>query len=531
MSGTSFAVEEATIGGIQAAMLAGELRCSALVEAYLQRIDAFDRAGPELNTIVSLSDQAPRRAAELDAELAATGRLSGPLHGIPVLVKDCIETADTPTTFGSIATPRYLARADAEVVRRLRAAGAVVLGKTTLCDFAAGWFSYSSLTGDTKNPYEPGRDSGGSSAGSAAAVAANLATVALGTDCGGSVRVPASFCNVVGIRTTPEVVSHEGTLVLVARQDTIGPLARSVADAAALLSVMADQGSSAHAAAAQFSADEAAGTQALAQARIGVLRDAFGDGHPEMTAVNDVVNRALQTAAAAGATLVDVAIPGLRADLEATSMYLLRSRHDVDTWLAGRPGLSARTVREIHAERLYDPRLDLVDAIAASPDFSAGNPEISRRQAAREAFTAKLEGAMNAGAGSAGLSHRPGVLTAARGASRVDDADLPDEHGDRLAGVDAGDVAAGRPGRRGPGRPRTAGPPARRGTAAPAGRGDRAGDAPAPAAGQRTGRNVARPGHGAARAWRGPGMAVRLGRTGRRAAVFRTPRGRPVRSR
>ena len=283
------------------------------------------------------------------------------------------------------------------MVRRLRAAGAVVLGKTTLCDFAAGWFSYSSLTGDTKNPYEPGRDSGGSSAGSAAAVAANLATIALGTDCGGSVRVPASFCNVVGIRTTPEVVSHDGTLVLVARQDTIGPLARSVADAAALLSVMADQGTSAHAAAAQFTADEAAGPQAIAQARIGVLRDAFGDGHPEMAAVNDVVNRALASAAAAGATLVDVAIPGLRADLEATSMYLLRSRHDVDTWLAGRPGLSVRTVREIHAERLYDPRLDLIDAIAASPDFSAENPEIIRRQAAREAFTAKLEGAMDAG--------------------------------------------------------------------------------------------------------------------------------------
>ena len=393
MSGTSFAVEEATIGGIHAAMLAGELRCSALVEAYLQRIDAFDRDGPKLNTIVSLCDQARPRAAELDEELAATGRLSGPLHGIPVLVKDCIETADTPTTFGSIATPRYLARADAEVVRRLRAAGAVVLGKTALCDFAAGWFSYSSLTGDTKNPYELGRDSGGSSAGSAAAVAANLATAALGTDCGGSVRVPASFCNLVGVRTTPEVVSHEGTLVLVARQDTIGPLARSVADAAALLSVLADQGTSARSAAAQFSPDEA---QAMAQARIGVLRSAFGDGHPEMAAVNDVVNRALEAAAAAGATLVDVTIPGLRADLEATSMYLLRSRHDVDTWLAGRPGLSARTVREIHAERLYDPRLDLIDAIAASPDFSAGDPEIGRRQAAREAFTAKLEGAMDA---------------------------------------------------------------------------------------------------------------------------------------
>jgi len=329
--GTSFAVEETTIDGIHAAMLAGELRCSALVEAYLQRIDAFDRDGPKLNTIVSLCDQARRRAAELDEELAATGRWSGPLHGIPVLVKDCIDPR-----FGRVE--RRIGRGCRGEPRHRRA-------------------------GHRLRRLGP---------------------------------VPASFCNVVGIRTTPEVVSHEGTLVLVARQDTIGPLARSVADAAALLSVMADQGTSARSAAAQFSSDEPADMQAIAQARIGVLRSAFGDGHPEMAAVNAVVNQALETAAAAGATLVDVAIPGLRADLEATSMYLLRSRHDVDTWLAGRPGLSARTVREIQAERLYDPRLDLIDAIAASPDFSAANPEIGRRQAAREAFTAKLEEAMNA---------------------------------------------------------------------------------------------------------------------------------------
>ena len=294
------------------------------------------------------------------------------------------------------------------------------------------------------------------------------------------------------------MVSHEGTLVLVARQDTIGPLARSVADAAALLSVMADQGSSAQAAAAQFSADEAAGTQAIARARIGVLRDAFGDGHPEMTAVNDVVNRALQTAAAAGATLVDVAIPGLRADLEATSMYLLRSRHDVDTWLAGRPGLSARTVREIHAERLYDPRLDLVDAIAASPDFSAGNPEISRRQAAREAFTAKLEGAINAG--QLDLLAYPTVQVFSPLRAEPAEWTTLTFPTNTVIASQAWMPAMSLPAAwaPGPGGPRTAGPPARRGAAAPAGRGDRAGDAPAPAPASAPAGASARPEHGAA---------------------------------
>ena len=395
MAGTSFQVGEATIEGIHSAMVAGELSCRALVETYLQRIEAFDRGGPELNAILTVCDQALRRADELDEQLAATGRLSGPLHGIPLLVKDCIETVDAPTTFGSIATGRYVAREDAEAVRRLRAAGAVVLAKTTLCDFAAGWFSHSSLSGDTKNPYALERDSGGSSAGSAAGVAANLATAALGTDCGGSIRVPASFCNVVGFRATAESISHAGTLPLVARQDTIGPLTRSVADAARLLAVLADEGSPARAAAAEFGPGRADGAHAMREARIGVLRDAFGEGHPEMESVNGVVTGALEAAAAAGATLVDVTVPDLQSDLEATSMYLLRSRHDVEAFLAARPELTVRGVREVHNRRQYDPRLDLIDAIAASPEYSVSDPENDRRQAARAAFTAKLEGLMD----------------------------------------------------------------------------------------------------------------------------------------
>ena len=194
----AFELPEATIASIHAAYASGELTAAALVEDYLgasrpaRSTPCWPRATPR-----------PGRARELDDELARTGRLAGPLHGIPVALKDNIETADLPTTFGSIAMQGYRPPEDATVTRRLREAGAIVLAKTTLPDWASSWFSYSSVSGDTRNPYDHDRDPGGSSSGTGAAVAANLAAVGLGTDCGGSVRVPSSFCNLVGVRSTP----------------------------------------------------------------------------------------------------------------------------------------------------------------------------------------------------------------------------------------------------------------------------------------------------------------------------------------
>ena len=181
-----------------------------LVDAYLERIEAYDRSGPTLNSVVVTSDQARARAEELDSE-----EPTGALHGIPVLLKDNINTSDLPTAYGSVAMRGYRPREDATVARRMREAGAIVLGKTTLPDWATSWFSYSSLTTETRNPYDPNRDPGGSSSGTGAAIAANLATVGLGTDCGGSVRLPASFCNLVGVRSTPGVIPRTGTSYLV----------------------------------------------------------------------------------------------------------------------------------------------------------------------------------------------------------------------------------------------------------------------------------------------------------------------------
>jgi len=235
----AFQIDEATIDGIHAAMRAGELTSRALVDAYLDRIEAVDRAGPRLNGVLGVSEVARARADELDAALARDGELTGPLHGIPVLVKDCVETSDIPTTFGSAAIEGYTPERDAVIVRKLRDAGAVILAKTTLPDFATSWFSYSSLSEETKNPYALDHDPGGSSAGTGSAVAANLGAVGIGTDCGGSIRVPGSFCNLVGVRSTPGVVPRTGSSYLVIFQDTIGPMTRTVADAATVFDVLA----------------------------------------------------------------------------------------------------------------------------------------------------------------------------------------------------------------------------------------------------------------------------------------------------
>jgi amidase len=255
--------------------------------------------------VLATSDAAAGRARELDDELARTGRLAGPLHGIPVALKDNIETADLPTTFGSIAMQGYRPPDDATVTRRLREAGAIVLAKTTLPDWASSWFSYSSVSGDTRNPYDHDRDPGGSSSGTGAAVAANLAAVGLGTDCGGSVRVPSSFCNLVGVRSTPGLVPRTGTSYLVIPQDTVGPMTRTVTDAARLMDVLAGYDPadpySVAATVARRERPYADGLDAgaLRGARIGVVTNALGDD-PGVTAV---VRAAVEALGAAGATV------------------------------------------------------------------------------------------------------------------------------------------------------------------------------------------------------------------------------------
>ena len=351
----SFDPLETTVAEIHEAMLDGEVTSRELVDWYLDRIDAYDRDGPALNSVVTVNEDARARAAELD-EALADGGLVGPLHGIPVLVKDQAETAGIRTTFGSAVFDDYVPETDATVVEQLKEAGAIVLAKTNLCDWAASWFGYSSAIGRTKNPYVLDRDPGGSSAGTGAGVAANLGVVGIGEDTGGSVRLPAGYCNLFGMRVTTGLVSRTGFSSLVTRQDTPGPMTRTAPDLARLLDVItgyddADGWTGANAGVADHSFTDALDPDALDGARIGVLRQALGDeGNPESAPVSAVFEDALSTLQDAGATLVDpVSLPDLDQQLDDTSLYVLQSKHDINEFLDGRANVPADSVGDIAA--------------------------------------------------------------------------------------------------------------------------------------------------------------------------------------
>src|SRR5690606_11608469 len=212
-----------------------------LAEAYLERIEAYDKRGPSLNAILMVNPRALERAEALDAELARTGRLSGPLHGIPFIVKDNYDTHDMPTTGGSASLAGSVPADDADQVRRIRAAGAIVLAKSNLAEFAFTPYETvgSALPGYTFNPYALNRVPAGSSGGTAAAVAANLGLVGLGTDTGNSIRGPSSHTALVGIRSTMGLTSRDGIVPLSATRDVGGPMARTVEDAVRVLDVIA----------------------------------------------------------------------------------------------------------------------------------------------------------------------------------------------------------------------------------------------------------------------------------------------------
>jgi amidase len=297
---------------LQAAMSTGTLTAKALAQRYLDRIARIDKSGPRLNSIIELNPDALAIAAALDGE-RRQGRVRGPLHGIPVLLKDNIATADRmQTTAGSLALVGAKPPRDAGIVTRLRDAGAVILGKTNLSEWAnirstrstSGW---SSRGGLTRNPHALDRNTSGSSSGSAAAIAAALATLAVGTETDGSITSPACMNGVVGIKPTLGLVSRAGIVPIAHSQDTAGPMARTVADAAALLTVMAHTDASdeatrdadAHAADYTRHLDRTA----LQGARLGVVRSQFG-GRNDLVAPE--IEKGLALMREHGAVLVDV---------------------------------------------------------------------------------------------------------------------------------------------------------------------------------------------------------------------------------
>jgi amidase len=313
-----FRVEETTISDIHAAMKAGNLTCHDLVQQYLNRIDAYDKRGPAVNSIITINPKALARADELDAEFAKHG-LTGPLHCIPVIVKDNFNTAGLETTAGSLALAGTIPPNDAFQVRKIREAGAIVLAKANLSEFASsGVESVSSrLPGYTKNPYSLDRVTAGSSGGTAAAVAANFSAVGLGSDTEDSIRGPSSHTSLVGIRSTMGLTSRSGIVPLDLDRDIGGPMARTVADAVAIFDVitgpdaddpitMASREKLPSGGYAQFLRADG-----LRGARIGVLRYVMNPqtADPEVVQLFD---RAVADLKAQGASVVDpVSIPEL----------------------------------------------------------------------------------------------------------------------------------------------------------------------------------------------------------------------------
>jgi len=310
--GPSIDLRESDVAALQAAMQSGALRSQDIVGYYLAEIARIDHAGPELRSIIEINPDAMEIAARLDQERDASGP-RGPLHGIPVILKANIDTGDRMhTTAGSLALAAHRAPDDAFLVARLRDAGAVILGKANLSEWAnfrsarssSGW---SSLGGQTRNPYDPRRNPCGSSSGSAVAVAANLTVLAIGTETDGSIVCPAGINGVVGIKPSLGLVSRDGIIPVAHSQDTAGPLARSVTDAAILLAAISPADPSDPASSSRpdalpdFAADLSA--NALRGKRIGVLRSYWGAGDdPNAEAV---FSAAIETIRAAGAEIVD----------------------------------------------------------------------------------------------------------------------------------------------------------------------------------------------------------------------------------
>lgn len=407
----AFPFAEATIDDLQARMSAGTLTAHELTAAYLQRIAEIDKAGPALNAVIELNPDALAIADRLDAERRA-GRVRGPLHGIPVLIKDNISTADAmDTTAGSLALAGTRPPSDAAVVTRLREAGAVILGKTNMTEWA-GFRSYDSTGGwsgrggQTHNPYVLDRDPDGSSSGSAVAVSANLCEFAIGTETDGSIVDPSSNCGIVGLKPTVGLVSRAGLIPLSVSQDTAGPLTRTVRDAAIVLGVLAgpdprDPVTLQRPRFRRRGYTWALGPGALSGARIGVIRDA-PVLDPRMTRILD---RAVAELRDAGAVVVDpVEIPTVeRIGPQEGVVLFYEFKSGIDGWLASLgPGAPVHSLSQViafnnshHREEMhYFGQDQLVEADARGPLTEKAYHDalaLSRRLARDEGIDAAMD--------------------------------------------------------------------------------------------------------------------------------------------
>ena len=377
-----FDVVEATIADIHRAMAEGRLTARELVQRYLERIEAYDKRGPALNAIIVVNPDALARADELDRRFHETGMV-GPLHGIPVIVKDNYDTHDLPTTAGSLSLAGSVPPDDAFQVRRLRDAGAIVIAKSNMAEFAFSPYETvgSALPGHTRNPYDLRRVPAGSSGGTGAAVAASFGAVGMGTDTGNSIRGPSSHNALVGIRSTMGLTSRDGIVPLYYDKDIGGPMARTVADAVAVFDVIA--GYDPQDPVTEAAREHAVGPysayldpNALRGARIGVMRQWSNRAGADAEVLRRF-EEALADLQRAGAVVVDsVMIPEID-ELRRSGLWCRRFRHDLNDYLRSLgPAAPVKSLDEIVASGRTHPyiqaRLEYLQGIEQPPDLEEG---------------------------------------------------------------------------------------------------------------------------------------------------------------
>jgi Asp-tRNA(Asn)/Glu-tRNA(Gln) amidotransferase A subunit family amidase len=390
----AFRLQETTIADIHAAFRAGQLTCRALVQTYLDRIDQYDKKGPGINALTVVNPNALVIADSLDRSFRAARQLTGPLHCIPIIVKDNMETIGLQTAAGSIALKGYAPLQDAFQVQRIKSAGAIVLAKSNMAEFAFSPYETvnSLLPGYTKNPYALDRVTAGSSGGTAAAVAANFGEIGLGTDTGNSIRGPSAHNALVGIRSTMGLTSRSGVVPLNLFADIAGPMGRSVADAVAVFQVIVGYD-------ANDPATESARSRTIPNyatslvrdglrgARLGVLRQAYE--RPTLDSeVVQVFSRAIADLRRAGATVLDtVAVPQLDSLLRLGRGGCNVFKSELNRWLASQGDrVPVKSLDEILRSNRYHPgiqkRLEVAQAVEQSPD---SNPACQARQRTRDA--------------------------------------------------------------------------------------------------------------------------------------------------
>jgi Asp-tRNA(Asn)/Glu-tRNA(Gln) amidotransferase A subunit family amidase len=390
-------VVEATIPELQEAMSAGDVTSVALVEAYLGRIEAYDRAGPRLNSIVRINPDARADAMALDEE-RARGEVRGPLHGIPVILKDNYDTYDMPTAASSVALAGLVPPDDGFQVAKLREAGAVILAKSNMHELAVGITTVSSLGGQTRNPYDPARNPGGSSGGTGAAVAASFGAVGWGTDTCGSIRIPSCQNNLFGLRPTKGLSSIDGIIPLSHTQDVGGPLARTVTDLAIALDATVGPDPADPATEALQGRDvphlvAALDVSALEGARLGIVTALFGEP-PDDREVAELLRAAIGQMADLGADTVTVEIPGLSDLARVTGVIDHEFKFDLMDYLAATPGAQVASLEEIVASGLSHAAVRERFERRDQPD-SQDTDEYREALGARQDLAAALRGLMD----------------------------------------------------------------------------------------------------------------------------------------